>query len=52
MLTSLKTAKKAEAVGMLLVLCSIGWQVFLEDVVRDIALDAEIYSIDQKIDNL
>ena len=52
MLMSLKTAKKAEAVGMLLVLCSIGWQVFLEDVVQDIALDAEIYSIDQKIDNL
>lgn len=52
MLMSLKTAKKVEAVGMLLVLCSIGWQVFLEDVVQDIALDAEIYSIDRKIDNL
>lgn len=52
MLMSLKTAKKAEAVGMLLVLCSIGWQVFLEDVVQDIVLDAEIYSIDRKMDNL
>ncbi len=45
-----KPAYAAEIVGLLLVLLSIGSQVFLEDVVKDIAQGTALLKIHEKLD--
>lgn len=48
----LKLWQRLQISGLILLLGSIGWQVFIADQLRDLHEDTKRYIIDQKLDNI